>query len=281
MAALSAVGLVQDRGPDAGLRARYTKQEFEIPMRDGVKLFTIVYVADGHEPRRPHPDDRAAVRQRPVRRRTPTAARSGRRRPTRRTATSSSTRTCAAASAPAGEFVEMRPHAGIAGAERRRREQRHLRHHRLAPRRTFRATTGASACGASPTAASTRRRRCIDAHPALKAVSPQAPIADLFLGDDFVPQRRLHAGGELQLLHRLLRRRPGPTAKDDSPRFNYGTPDGYDFYLELGPLDAAPTRYSRRATPTGTTTSRTRPTTTFWKARAICAAPARTSRRRC
>ena len=43
MAALSAVGLVQDRGPDAGLRARYTKQEFEIPMRDGVKLFTIVY----------------------------------------------------------------------------------------------------------------------------------------------------------------------------------------------------------------------------------------------
>ena len=43
MAALSAVGLVQDRGPDPGLRARYTKQEVEIPMRDGARLLTIVY----------------------------------------------------------------------------------------------------------------------------------------------------------------------------------------------------------------------------------------------
>src|SRR5690242_3191381 len=36
-------GVAQDTGRAADLRARYTKQEFEIPMRDGVTLFTIVY----------------------------------------------------------------------------------------------------------------------------------------------------------------------------------------------------------------------------------------------
>ena len=31
------------KGPDA-VREKYTKYEFELPMRDGVKLFTSVYV---------------------------------------------------------------------------------------------------------------------------------------------------------------------------------------------------------------------------------------------
>ena len=76
----------------------------------------------------------------------------------------------------------------------------------------------------------------IDAHPALKAASPQAPIADWFIGDDF------HHNGTLFLPHAFNffsgfgRARPKPTSVGSGDRFNHGTPDGYKFFLEMGPL---------------------------------------------
>jgi putative CocE/NonD family hydrolase len=76
----------------------------------------------------------------------------------------------------------------------------------------------------------------IDAHPALKAASPQAPIADWFIGDDF------HHNGTLFLAHAFNffsgfgRPRPKPTSVGSGERFNHGTPDGYKFFLEIGPL---------------------------------------------
>src|SRR5262249_50203847 len=76
----------------------------------------------------------------------------------------------------------------------------------------------------------------IDAHPALKAVSPQAPVTDWFVGDDF------HHNGALLLPHmfnflaRFDRPRPQPVRKFDAT-FDHGTPDGYDFFLKLGPLN--------------------------------------------
>ena len=75
----------------------------------------------------------------------------------------------------------------------------------------------------------------IDAHPALKAASPQAPIADWFIGDDF------HHNGALYLPHAFGffsgfgRPRPKPTTSFGK-RFDYGTDDGYKFYLDLGPM---------------------------------------------
>ena len=82
----------------------------------------------------------------------------------------------------------------------------------------------------------------IDAHPALKASSPQAPIADWFIGDDF------HHNGALFLPHAfnffatLGKRRPKPTT-DFPPRFSHGTPDGYRFFLDMGPLPNANRKY--------------------------------------
>ncbi len=82
----------------------------------------------------------------------------------------------------------------------------------------------------------------IDAHPALKAASPQAPIADWFIGDDF------HHNGALFLPHAfnffatLGKPRPKPTT-EFPPRFVHGTPDGYRFFLDLGPLANANTKY--------------------------------------
>ena len=75
----------------------------------------------------------------------------------------------------------------------------------------------------------------IDAHPALKASSPQAPVCDWFIGDDW------HHNGAFFLPHAWRwmsgndRPRPVPTSKSGTP-FDYGTPDGYRFFLNLGPL---------------------------------------------
>ncbi len=73
----------------------------------------------------------------------------------------------------------------------------------------------------------------IGAHPALKASSPQSPPQDQFLGDDH------HSGGAFQLMYAFAwmsgnaRARSAPTDQPIGP-FDYGTPDGYDFFLRLG-----------------------------------------------
>lgn len=78
----------------------------------------------------------------------------------------------------------------------------------------------------------------IDAHPALKAASPQAPVSDWFLGDDF------HHNGAFFLPHAFNffssfgQPRLQPTI-EFAPRFSHGTQDGYDFFLRLGPLPNA------------------------------------------
>jgi uncharacterized protein len=82
----------------------------------------------------------------------------------------------------------------------------------------------------------------IDAHPALKAASPQAPISDWFIGDDF------HHNGALYLPHAFGFfsgfgwPRPRPTTQTTA-RFDYGTLDGFEFYLKLGALSRINERY--------------------------------------
>jgi putative CocE/NonD family hydrolase len=77
----------------------------------------------------------------------------------------------------------------------------------------------------------------IDTHPALVAVSPQAPIADWFWDD-----MHRHGAFVLALAFRFFANadqpRPGPI-EEWPKRFDYRTPDGYQFYLDLGPLARA------------------------------------------
>ncbi|WP_244923967.1 CocE/NonD family hydrolase [Enhygromyxa salina] len=81
----------------------------------------------------------------------------------------------------------------------------------------------------------------IDAHPALLAVSPQAPIADWWY-DDF------HHHGAFLLPHLFNfissfgRARDGHT-QDWPARFDHGTPDGFEFFKRLGPVRNANERY--------------------------------------
>lgn len=75
----------------------------------------------------------------------------------------------------------------------------------------------------------------LSGHPALKAVSPQAPVTDWFQGDDF------HHNGAFMLMDGFGfysgfgQPRPKPT-KDWTPGFRIPSQDNYDFYLKTGAL---------------------------------------------
>ena len=73
-------------------------------------------------------------------------------------------------------------------------------------------------------------------HPAIKAVSPQAPVTDWFIGDDF------HHNGAFMLMDAFSfysgfgKPRPKPTTESAKGFEDWKTPDNYDFYLRAGAL---------------------------------------------
>jgi putative CocE/NonD family hydrolase len=82
----------------------------------------------------------------------------------------------------------------------------------------------------------------IDAHPALKCASPQAPMADNWLGDDMHHNGALFLPHSFNFISAFGQKRSGPT-KEPPKRFVHGTPDGYKFFLEMGPLSNANKKY--------------------------------------
>ena len=76
----------------------------------------------------------------------------------------------------------------------------------------------------------------LDPHPALKAVSPQASPADMFIGDDF------HHNGAFRLSYGFEYATTMETNKEMSS-FAFDQPDLYDWYLTLGSLAHANERY--------------------------------------
>ena len=83
----------------------------------------------------------------------------------------------------------------------------------------------------------------IHSHPALRAASPEAPMIDLFKGDDS------YHGGAFMLaanfgFYVYFKPRPEPSPEPQPFRgFDYGTEDGYQFYLNMGPLSNAERLY--------------------------------------
>ncbi len=230
------------------VKANYTKYEYRIPMRDGVRLFTAVYVpkdrasnypillcrtpysvapygADAYKsdigPSSLFANDRYIIAYQDVRGRWMSE----------------------------GEFVNMRPHRASKDHPKDIDESTDTYDTidwliKNLPNHNDRVGQWGISYPGFYTAAG-----MIDAHHALKAVSPQAPIADWFAGDDW------HHNGALLLPHAFDflaffgHPRPEPTAKAANERFDYGTPDGYGFYLELGPLSNADKRYFKGDVP--------------------------------
>lgn len=78
----------------------------------------------------------------------------------------------------------------------------------------------------------------LSGHPAIKAVSPQAPVTDWFIGDDW------HHNGALMLMDAFgfyISRgfgtpRPAPTTQGSPAGYQMPTKDSYDFFLRTGAL---------------------------------------------
>ena len=77
----------------------------------------------------------------------------------------------------------------------------------------------------------------IDGHPAIKAISPQAPVSDWFHGDDMHHNGALFLAQNFSFFTGFGQPRPVPTSNNDYVKpFNYGTEDGYQYYLSVGGL---------------------------------------------
>ncbi|MCA9174171.1 MAG: CocE/NonD family hydrolase, partial [Planctomycetales bacterium] len=109
----------------------------------------------------------------------------------------------------------------------------------------------------------------IDSHPAIKAASPQAPVNDWFAGDDW------HHNGAFFLAHmfnwmsRNGRLRPEPTKNFPAATFDYGTPDGYEFFRRIKTLGEIEEKYLKGAVPFWTESIKHEAYDDFWKSRNI------------
>jgi putative CocE/NonD family hydrolase len=83
----------------------------------------------------------------------------------------------------------------------------------------------------------------LEPHPALRAVSPQASPADMWLGDDF------HHNGAFRLSYGFEYAAEMETSKVNE-NFAFDRYDTYQWYLALGPLSNINAKYLRRAIPT-------------------------------
>jgi len=109
----------------------------------------------------------------------------------------------------------------------------------------------------------------IDAHPALVAVSPQAPVTDYYMGDD------VYHNGAFMLAHRFAfymgfqPREGDPEPPKPALPFQYGTPDGYEFYLDMGSLANADEKYFKHKQPYWTLNIEHTTYDEVWQSRAV------------
>ena len=75
----------------------------------------------------------------------------------------------------------------------------------------------------------------IDSNPALKAASPQAPVTDWFIGDDVNHNGAFFLSQNFDFFFKFAQK-PEDPLHDVLKNFNFKTPDGYDFFLLMGPL---------------------------------------------
>jgi uncharacterized protein len=75
----------------------------------------------------------------------------------------------------------------------------------------------------------------IDSHPALQCSSPQAPVSEWFLGDDFHHNGAFFLMDAFNFYNGFGRARSGPT-QQYPPGNAHGSQDAYRFFLELGPV---------------------------------------------
>ena len=103
----------------------------------------------------------------------------------------------------------------------------------------------------------------LDPHPALKAAIEQASPADQFLGDDF------HHNGAFRLSYGFEYSAMLETSATENYRFQFDRADTYDWYLGLGALANADEKYFHGKVPTWTDFTRHPNYDAFWQRQAF------------
>ena len=107
----------------------------------------------------------------------------------------------------------------------------------------------------------------IDSHPALKAVSPNAPIADWYF-DDMHHHGAFTLGLSFAFFSSFGQPRPEPVT-DWPERFDFETPDGYQFFLDLGSLKNVDAEIFEGGIPFWTAMAKHPDYDEFWQSRNI------------
>jgi putative CocE/NonD family hydrolase len=238
----------EDAPQEDYVRAHYTKYEYRIPMRDGVRLFTAVYVPKDASQTYPILMDRTPYSVAPY----------GEDQYKRTLGPSDEFEKAGyifvyqdvrGRYLSEGTFVEMRPHIDdkksandVDDASDMYDSIEFLLKH--VPGDNGKVGIWGISYPGFYTSAS-----IIDSHPALKAASPQAPMTDLFMGDDS------YHGGAFMLaanfgFYTFFKpfEKPALPAKSRA-EFDMGTPDGYEFYLNAGTLGELESRYLKGSNP--------------------------------
>jgi uncharacterized protein len=103
----------------------------------------------------------------------------------------------------------------------------------------------------------------INPHPAVKAVSPQAPMTDTWMGDDFFHQ------GAFRLSYGFEYAGGMELSNDQSVPLPIDMWDTYDWYLQLGPLSNVNARYFHGKVPTWNAFAAHPAYDTLWRKRAV------------
>jgi len=82
----------------------------------------------------------------------------------------------------------------------------------------------------------------INAHPAVKAVSPQAPVTAWFIGDDFHHNGAFFMLDCFRFYYSFGQPRKEPT-RQGNPGFQWPVPDNYEFFLSVGPVKNLRAKY--------------------------------------
>jgi putative CocE/NonD family hydrolase len=109
----------------------------------------------------------------------------------------------------------------------------------------------------------------LSGHPALKAASPQAPTADWFIGDDFHHNGALFLQDVVSFYSGFGNPRPAPTTNPGRiVQLDLGG-DAYKFFLELGPLSNVNDKYFKGKAQFWNDALRHGTYDEFWQARSI------------
>jgi putative CocE/NonD family hydrolase len=271
LGALAVSGVLRAQDPpkeekEDYVKAHYTKYEYRIRMRDGKKLFTAVYVPKDASQPYPILMERTPYNVSPY----------GEDQYKKHLGPSDELEKAGyifvyqdvrGRYLSEGEFIEMRPHLDVKKSPSDVDESSDtydtieflLKH--VANNNGKVGIWGISYPGFYASAS------IIDSHPALKAASPQAPMTDLFITDD------AYHGGAFMLaanfgFYTSFRPFSEPTlpAKVSVP-FDFGTPDGYDFYLRGGSIQDLNKRYLKESNPLFNDQMTHATYDAYWKAR--------------